>query len=233
MWSSVPAILYHPMPDPDLRHAVNRPGTRLAGPGFVAFAGLTLALILAGCGAALTQTAEVQRIAEVLELEPGMLIADVGAGDGDFSVQLAERVGEDGRVYSTEVDEDQVDDIRRRIERAELGNVTPVLGNDQDTGLPENCCDAILLRLVYHHFTDPSPMRESLRRALRPGGLIAVIDFEPHQGWGRVAGVPDRGGHGIRAEDLIEEMTSDGFEVIARFDDWQGEGDRFCVVFRR
>lgn len=233
MRSGVPAILYHPMPDPDLRQAVNCPGRRPAEPEFVAFAGLVLALILAGCGAALTETAEVQRIAEVLNLRPGMLVADVGAGNGEFSIGLAEQVGEDGRVYSTEIDEDQVDDIRRRIERAELGNVTPILGNDQDTGLPEDCCDAILLRLVYHHFTDPSPMRESLGRALRPGGLIAVIDFEPHGGWRRVEGVPDRGGHGIRPDDLIAEMTSDGFEVVARFDDWEGGDDRFCVVFRR
>jgi hypothetical protein len=58
------------------------------------------------------------------------------------------------------------------------------------------------------------------------------IDTEPHPGWPPVAGVPDRGGHGIREEDLVREMTGDGFEVVARHQDWGGRDDRYCVVFR-
>jgi hypothetical protein len=52
-------------------------------------------------------------------------------------------------------------------------------------------------------------------------------------GCGELPGVPDRGGHGISAEDLVEEMTSDGFEVVERYDDWNGNDNRYCVVFRR
>jgi hypothetical protein len=76
-------------------------------------------------------------------------------------------------------------------------------------------------------------MRASLRRALRPGARLAVIDLRPRPSWRDLPGVPDRGGHGIRTEDLVREMTSDGFEVVARYDDWAGNGDRYCVVFRR
>ena len=60
-----------------------------------------------------------------------------------------------------------------------------------------------------------------------------VVDLKPHSGWRELPGVPDRGGHGIRLEELVEEMTSDGFEVVARHDDWSGSGDRYCVVFCR
>ena len=113
-----------------------------------------------------------------------------------------------------------------------LKNVTTVLGTQDDTGLPPGCCDAILLRMVYHHFTDPARMRASLRSALRRGAPLVVIDTEPQKNWRHLEGVPERGGHGIKEEDLVREMTADGFEVAARHDDWPGDGERYCVVFR-
>jgi hypothetical protein len=63
--------------------------------------------------------------------------------------------------------------------------------------------------------------------------LIAVIEIEPQSHWPSLEGVPDRGGHGIPSQELIDEMTSDGFEVIERHDPWEGDSDRYCVVFRR
>lgn len=190
-----------------------------------------LLLAVAGCATGRASAAEADRIAEVLGLRPGMRVADVGAGDGEWTVELARRVGSGGRVYATEVDEDDLEDIRERV--GAFANVTTILGDQEDTGLPEGCCDAILLRLVYHHFTDPPPMRRSLRRALRPGGRIAVIDLAPQPGWRELPGVPDRGGHGILADDVVAEMTADGFEMVARYDDWPGDEDHYCVVFRR
>ncbi len=75
-------------------------------------------------------------------------------------------------------------------------------------------------------------MRAGLRAALKPGGRIAVIDIVPQSGWRELPGVPDRGGHGIAPEQLLAEMTGDGFELVARFDDWNGDDERFCFVFR-
>ena len=156
----------------------------------------------------------------------------MGAGDGDWAERLAEKVGPAGHVYATEIEAEDVEKIARRVERAGLENVTALLGTVTDTGLVDDCCDAILLRMVYHHFTDPAPMRASLRRALRPGGRLAVIDLRP-QDWGDLPRVPNRGGHGIREEDLVAEMTSDGFEVVARYAEWADSHVRYCVVFRR
>ena len=186
---------------------------------------------LAGCGA--TRAAESDRIAELLGVTPGMTVADVGAGRGSYAFRLAEQVGESGHVFATEVDEDDVASIERRISSDELTNLTAVLGTDVATGLDDGCCDAILLRLVYHHFTQPEPMRRSLMAALKPGGLIAVIDIEPQSTWSELAGVPDRGGHGIPPDDLVAEMIGGGFEFVERIDDWPGDDDHFCVLFRR
>ena len=190
-------------------------------------------LLIGGCGTGRVSAAELDLIVEVLNLEPGSVVADVGAGDGGWTVQLADYVGQEGHVWATEVDRDNVEDIEGRILDAFLDNVTVVQGNQSASGLPPGCCDAILLRLVYHHFTRPKEMRASLSRALRPGGLLAIVDISPQSSWRDLPEVPDRGGHGIPVADLIREMTLDGFEVVTRRDEWNGDEDRFCVVFRR
>lgn len=192
---------------------------------------IVLTFLFASCGQ--LRADEAERIAETLCLEAGARVADVGAGDGDWTAALARRVGESGHVYATEVKKDLVEDIRKRMKEEGLGNVTVVLGDQESTGLPDACCDAVLLRMVYHHFTDPAKMRASLKRTLKPGGLIAVIDIVPQKSWSRLAGVPERGGHGIPVDDLVAEMTAAGFQVVSRHGDWNGDEDRYCIVFRR
>lgn len=194
---------------------------------------LLSALWLAGCGAGRLSAAEFDRIVEALALEPGQRVADVGAGDGDWAVQLARYVGAEGHVWATEVDEEEVEAIEKEVLDAFLNNVTVVLGSQSTTGLPDGCCDAVLLRMVYHHFEHPDEMRASLLRGLKPDGRIAIVDITPQSSWRRLPDVPERGGHGIPVEDLIDEMTSAGFELVSRMDDWNGDEDRYCVVFRR
>lgn len=193
-----------------------------------------LALVLAAALPLGGQPAsEADRIVDILGLAPGMSAADVGAGDGRFTVALARRVGATGRVFATEVDRTELDKVEAKASAEGLANVTTVLGDQRQTGLAEGCCDAILLRLVYHHFTDPPAMRRGLWRALRPGGRIAVIDVPPQAGWRKLEGVPERGGHGILVDELLAEMQSEGFEVVSRDDAWPAEAGSYCIVFRR
>jgi SAM-dependent methyltransferase len=194
---------------------------------------LTVALLFAGGPAARALDSEAQRTIDALGLRPGLRVADVGAGNGEWAERIGREVGEKGHVYATEVDRDDLQKVEARVKEAGLRNVSTILGTQEDTGLPPGCCDAILLRMVYHHFTDPARMRASLRLALRRGAPLVVIDTEPQKNWRHLEGVPDRGGHGIAEEALVSEMTADGFEVVARHPDWEGDGDRYCVVFRR
>ncbi len=92
---------------------------------------------------------------------PERRFADVGAGDGRYSVALARTVGERGRVYATEVDPDDLKKMEDRVEREKLSNVDVVRGTQEATGLSEACCDGILLRRVYHHFQNPAAMRRA------------------------------------------------------------------------
>ena len=193
---------------------------------------LLTVLVMAGCHAESASAAEIDRIAEVLPVRKGMKVADVGAGEGEWSVAIAELVGEGGRVFATEVDESELRKIEREVKRSGFSNITTVLGDQADSGLPDACCDAILLRMVFHHFVDPPTMLRSLRKALLPGGHLAVIDITPQGHWRDLEGVPERGGHGISLDDLISEISEQGFELLARYDDWNDDPDRYCVVFR-
>jgi SAM-dependent methyltransferase len=199
---------------------------------------LALLPLLAGVSWVLlpaTQAApgESERIVALLQLRPGMTVADVGAGDGRYSVELARAVGRGGSVLATEIEQDKLDRIERRAGGDGLTNIKTVLGTQEGTGLAAGCCEAILLRLVYHHFAEPAPMRASLRQALRPGGQLLVVDTLPQRSWRKLEGVPDRGGHGIQPEDLVAELTGDGFAVVSRHDEWPGEEDAYAVLFRR
>jgi len=115
--------------------------------------------------------------------------------------------------------------------------VTVVQAQARDTGLPANCCDAVFLRRVYHHLTNPAETDASLLRAARSGGVLAVIDFAPFSFWpGSPEGVPEnRGGHGIASQLLVAELTASGFELVRVINDWPGRWPlgSYCAVFRK
>jgi ubiquinone/menaquinone biosynthesis C-methylase UbiE len=114
-----------------------------------------------------------------LALAPGMSVADVGAGQGELTVALAAEIGPNGRVYATDIDPQALEQIRVRVAAAELRNVTILQARARDPGLPTSCCDAVVIRRVYHHLSDPAATNLGLLRALRPGGVLAIIDFPP------------------------------------------------------
>jgi SAM-dependent methyltransferase len=182
---------------------------------------------------------EMSRLREVLRLRPNMSVADVGAGGGDLTVALAAAVGPSGQVFSTDIDPKALEQIRARVAAAALRNVTVVQADARDTGLPLNCCDAIVVRRVYHHLSDPAATNVELLRAVRPGGALAVIDFPPPLSWlwpWPPKGVPsNRSGHGVAAGLVVDEVTASGFELVKVIDDWPGRGplESYCAVFRK
>jgi ubiquinone/menaquinone biosynthesis C-methylase UbiE len=171
---------------------------------------------------------EMSRLRQVLTLEAGKVVADVGAGKGELTFALSREVGSKGRVFSTEIDAERLRRLREAVAAAGLGNVTVVEGHGSKTGLPPECCDAIVLRRVYHHLTDPAGINASLLRSLRPGGVLAVVDFPPPFFLGR-------GQLGVPAMTVESEVADSGFELLRRIDDWPGRGPlgSYCLVFRK
>ena len=165
---------------------------------------------------------------QALALKAGMVVADVGAGKGELTLALAGEVGPGGGVFSSEIDPARLVRLRETVVRGRLGHVAVVEARSDDAGLPPDCCDAIVLRRVYHHLTDPARTNASLLQSLRPGGVLAVIDLPPP-----FSG--HRGSLGISAQVVVDEVTRSGFELLQLIDDWPGRGPfaSYCAIFRK
>lgn len=111
-------------------------------------------------------------------IEPGQRVADVGAGTGLYSRLFAEAVGNHGWVYAVDIAPRFLEHIRETSQQAGRVNLTPVLGSQTSIQLPPDSVDLVFLCDTYHHFEDPPAMIESIRRALKPGGHLVLIDFE-------------------------------------------------------
>jgi predicted methyltransferase len=181
-------------------------------------------------GAQDTHQEEADRLAALLNWQPGSVVGEIGAGEGELTLAAARRIGATGRVYTTELDPKKLAHLEE-LAREEK-NITALKAGEAETNLPHECCDSIFMRLVYHHLTKPADIDASLFQSLQPGGLLAVIDEEPRPGSSRVEGVPEnRGGHGVPQKIMIEELTSVGFRMQKIYDDWPD--DHYCVVFRK
>jgi predicted methyltransferase len=178
---------------------------------------------------------DVPLLADVLEVKEGMTVADVGAGFGAMSIVFAKRLGPAGRVISTDIAANQLTMLRAAVTREQLTNMTVIEGAASSTNLPDSCCDAIFMRDVYHHITDVTAFTRSLAAALKPGGRLAIIDFEPRKGSKVPDGVnPNRGGHGITAAIVEQEVSSAGLTLDRTIANWPpGSNDFFLVLFRK
>jgi FkbM family methyltransferase len=176
---------------------------------------------------------DMARLVPILDLRAGQTVADIGAGGGELTVRLAKQVGPEGRVYATEMSSDRMNRIRRRAEDDGLKNVTVLEAHAARTNLPDSCCDAVVIRNVYHHFDDPAEMNRSLYASLKPGGHLAIIDFSPNRGRATAAAAADRdqdNSHGVDVDTVVKEVTAAGFErqAIETSDDRS-----FMAVFKK
>jgi ubiquinone/menaquinone biosynthesis C-methylase UbiE len=190
---------------------------------------ITLCLLALSCTAdAQNNAADAAKLIDVLQLKPGSVVAEIGAGGGELTIALAKHVGASGRVYSNELGEDRVQRLRTAVEKGGVSNVEIVAGHESRANLPDGCCDAIFMRNVYHHFGDPAAMHASFLRALKPGGRIAVIDFRP----GKAAAIAtpgkrgEDGSHGVSAEVVAQELKAAGFDIIVS----EEPGERSILV---
>ena len=170
---------------------------------------------------------EVDRLAHLLDIQPGYTVADVGAGDGWLSVEVAAAVGEAGHVFATELSARRRDAIRESVAAAGLGNVTAVEAGEHETNLAPACCEAIFLRRVYHHLTDPAAYNASLYDSLKPGGRLAIVELEfdgilsPLRGWP----------HWTDDERVVAEVTAAGLTHV-KTADWPLAA-HYAAVFRK
>jgi protein-L-isoaspartate O-methyltransferase len=154
-----------------------------------------------------------EQIMDALGVAEGSTVADIGAGAGWFTIQLARRVGPNGAVYAQDVQRQMLEAIRRRVAREGLQNVQTRLGAGSTPNLPERTFDAILVVDVYDAVDEPVPLLRNLAAALKPGGRLGIVNYKPGNG-GPGPG-PDEG---IRVDSASVERDASaaGLRVLAR-----------------
>ncbi len=150
-----------------------------------------------------------EEVVRALDLAPGDVVADVGAGPGYFSLRLARAVGPAGAVYAVDVVPEIVAALRERLDRAGVGNVAPILARDGDPLLPPAACDLVLVVDTFHHLPGGAAYLEALAARLRPGGRIANVDFHKRE---TPVGPPLE--HRISREDFLSAARRAGLALV-------------------
>ena len=148
------------------------------------------------------------QVIEVLALSPDAVVADIGAGGGYFTERLSRHLPA-GHVYATDVQDEMLEVLRKRVERYGLANVSVVRGAYDAPELPDACCDMVFFSSVYKEIdTRPAYLRR-VRRLLRPGGRVAILEFRPRT-WG--VGPPVR--VRLAPDEIVAELDAAGFDLL-------------------
>lgn len=167
------------------------------------------------------QNLQIDRVMDILGIKEGSAVADIGAGSGWFTVRAARRVGATGVVYAVEINRDYLKHVEDRAAREKLLNVRPVLGKEDDPLLPGGGVDAVLLLKTYHEVARPIPLLRRVRRAMRAGARLGIIDRD---------GKGDD--HGVAADEVVKEAGRAGFKLIERHDFVKPDGMDYFLVFQ-
>ncbi len=166
---------------------------------------------------------------EKLELKPGMMVCDMGCGNGYHTFPMAKAVAPDGKVYGVEIQEPYLKMLDDNAKKQGVTNFIPVLGLTYDPKLPENTLDLILMVDVYHEFDHPSEMLQAMRKALKPGGALVFLEFRAED-----ESVPIKPEHKMSKVQLTKELTANGYKLVKEFDGlpwqhmmWFGKDENF------
>ncbi len=159
-----------------------------------------------------------------LAVQPGTVIADIGAGSGYHSTLLSKMVG-NGKVYAVDVEREMIAYLKDRIKLEGYKNIIPVLSTEQKVSLPANSIDVMLLVDVYHEFSFPYEMTLSMLEALKPGGKLVLVEFRAED-----PNVPIKTIHKMSEQQAVKEFKASGFLFEKNIGNlpWQ-----HCLIFRK
>jgi SAM-dependent methyltransferase len=146
---------------------------------------------------------------DALELKKGMIVADVGAGVGYFSIRMARRVGPSGKVYANDIQPEMLSRLQERLDSEHVTNVETVLGTQSDPKLPAGKLDLILLVDVYHELSQPQRMLGEMRKALKPDGRLVLIEYRKED-----PTIPIRPEHKMSAAEVKAEVEAEGYRLV-------------------
>lgn len=162
------------------------------------------------------------QVMDAIGVKAGMVVAEIGAGQGRYVVQLAVRVGENGKVYAEDIDAAALQYLERRCEREGLKNVETILGDVADPKLPKGELDLIFIISAFHHFDDPVALLKNARPALKPDGILAIGEWVSLDGSSPESTTP---------EQMEAQMKAAGY-VLDRIETFLEKNDMYIYVFQ-
>jgi predicted methyltransferase len=163
---------------------------------------------------------QVTRVMDILGIQPGKSVADIGAGSGWFSIRAAKRVGQTGVIYGVDINPEATRYIDERAKKDHLQNVKTILSQPDDPLLPPHSVDSVLLLKTYHEVAHPITLLKNLRAALRPGAKVGIID---RNGNGE--------DHGLDKDVVIREAKEAGYSLAGQYDFVKGDKMDYFLVF--
>jgi SAM-dependent methyltransferase len=161
---------------------------------------------------------ECSTMLKALHVKPGQTVCDMGCGNGFYTLKLSSLVGKEGQVLAVDIQPEMLSLLRERAKEHELDNIKPILGTPTDPNLPEGKIDLILCVDVYHEFSNPQEMLAAMRKSLKPGGRVALVEFRSED-----PKVPIKPLHKMSKEQILREWPANGFKLVEQFDKlpWQ------------
>ena len=154
------------------------------------------------------------RAVDVLKIEKGATVADVGAGSGYMTVKLSKKVGPQGKVYATDIQQGMLDLLNKRLAKSKITNVTTVLGTQDDPRLPPDALDLVIMVDVYHELSQPQVMLGKIRASLKSGGRLVLLEYRKED-----PDVPIRPEHKMSVADAKLEVEAEGFKLTKTNED--------------
>ncbi len=164
---------------------------------------------------------QIDRVMDILKITEGKTVADIGAGSGWFTTRAAKRVGEKGKIFAVEINQEYIDYINNRAKKENFSNIQTVLGTEENPKLAENSVDAVLILKTYHEIGQPVKVLQNIRKSLRRDARVGIIDKN---------GKGDD--HGIDKEKVVEEAKRAGFVLKEEFDFTKADGMDYFLVFQ-
>lgn len=157
-----------------------------------------------------------------MQLKQGMNVADIGAGSGYHSRLISKQIGK-GNVFAVDVEPAMLVYLKQRIDQENLSNITPVLGTSISVSLPNESVDMMLLVDVYHEFSHPYEMGQSMFNALKPNGKLVLVEFRAED-----ESVPIKTIHKMSEAQAVKELKAVGFRLEKNIKNlpWQ-----HCMIF--
>ena len=147
-----------------------------------------------------------QRILDSLDIKPGMVVGEAGAGEGYFTFKLSKRIGPSGKIYANDIDSEKLETLKEQMEHDNITNIIPLLGKIEDPCFPDSSLEMVIMVYVIHHLEEPVPFFENLKSDLKASAALVIIERDPDKHGGR-------NGHFLPKEEVQQILIESNYTI--------------------